>query len=244
MSRSSVYVFVDLDDSLLQTREKCRQGPLTEAAHDRTGAPLSFHTPQQRALLELFHGALLIPVTGRNLTALRRVVSPSFASYRITSHGALVLGPDERPLPGWDGRLREQVPYWTARLSDAAGLAEELILSEQLGLRVRIIEDLGIPVYVSVKGPSPELARLGELLVPSWRDGILHRNDQNLALLPSFADKAAAVRFLMDEIVHEANGEEPLFIGVGDSLTDLPFLRHCHFAVVPQHSQIQCCTWP
>ena len=32
-------------------------------------------------------------------------------------------------------------------------------------------------------------------------------------------------------------------IGAGDSLTDLPFLRACDFALVPRASQIQTETW-
>lgn len=242
MKRNSTYLFVDLDDSLLQTREKCRHEPLTEAAVDRTGAPLSFHTPQQVALLELFRDAVLIPVTGRNLMALRRVVSPSFRSYRVTSHGALIVGADERPIPSWDDRLREQAPHWQTRLGDAATLAAELIEAERLELRVRVIEDLDLPVYLSIKGPSTQLEAFAGLIQPHWRDGRLHRNHHNLALLPPYADKAAAVRFLIDEIM-QAHDAEPLFIGIGDSLTDLPFLRLCHFALIPQHSQIQCSTW-
>ena len=242
MTGTNAYLFVDLDDSLLQTRDKCRHLPLLGAALDRSGVPLSFHTPQQIALLDLFRDATLIPVTGRNLDALRRVVSPPFSSYRITSHGALVLGPDEQPLGAWRAALEGQLPLWSERLTAISGLAHRQIRRRGLGLRARIIEDLGFPVYLSVKGPPKELERLADDLAPEWTTGIVHRNDHNLALLPPFANKATAVRHVMGAI-RAACGETPLFIGIGDSLTDLPFLRLCHFALVPQHSQIQECTW-
>jgi len=242
MSRADVYLFVDLDDSLLQTREKCRQQPLIPAALDRAGTAHSFHTPQQSALLDLFAEATLIPVTGRNLDALRRVTSPRFSSYRITSHGALVLGPDERPLQEWQTALDEQLPRWGSRLAAVAELAQGHIRERGYHLRTRIIEDLGFPVYLSVKGPPDELEELARLLAAAWIEGVVHMNDRNLALLPPFADKAAAVRYLMARI--EASGSsKPVFIGIGDSLTDLSFLRLCHFALVPQHSQIQERTW-
>lgn len=242
MNSSDVYLFVDLDDSLLQTRDKCRQFPLVDAAFDRAGAPLSFHTPHQIALLGLFRDATLIPVTGRNLDALRRVVSPSFSSYRITSHGALVLGPDERPLSAWRAALEEQLPLWSERLTRIAVFGQEQIRRRDLDLRTRVIEDLGYPVYLSVKGPPHQLEQLADLLATDWAPGIVHRNDRNLAFLPPFADKAIAVRHVMAEIETACSGT-PLFIGIGDSLTDLPFLRLCHFALVPQHSQIQECAW-
>jgi 3-deoxy-D-manno-octulosonate 8-phosphate phosphatase KdsC-like HAD superfamily phosphatase len=39
-------------------------------------------------------------------------------------------------------------------------------------------------------------------------------------------------------------GEGPIItIGAGDSLTDIPFLRTCDFALVPRDSQIQLNTW-
>jgi len=242
MNPPDVFLFVDLDDSLLQTRDKCRQLPLFDAAFDRAGLPLSFHTPQQMALLGLFRDAVLIPVTGRNLDALRRVTSPTFSSYRITSHGALVLGPDDQLLSAWRTLLEEQLLPWSERLSGIADLAHQRIRSRGLGLRAKIIEDLGFPVYLSVKGPPDELEQLAGFLAPEWKPGIVHRNDRNLAFLPPFADKAAAVRHVMGEIQAARSGT-PLFIGIGDSLTDLPFLRLCHFALVPQHSQIQESTW-
>ncbi|MBK1732994.1 hypothetical protein [Thiococcus pfennigii] len=242
MTTQPIFAFVDLDDSLLQTREKCRQAPLVEAAYDRAGAPLSFHTPAQLALLDLLRRVTLIPVTGRNLRALRQVRSPRFASYRITSHGALVLGPDEDLLPSWRVLLDAQAARWAGPLAEAAALAEEFIAAERLALRSRVIEDLGVPVYVSIKGPPVELAFLAERIAPHWSTGVVHSNDKNLALLPPFADKAAAVRHLMAEIERTLE-VEPVYIGIGDSLTDLPFLRLCHFALVPQHSQIQAHAW-
>jgi hypothetical protein len=40
-----------------------------------------------------------------------------------------------------------------------------------------------------------------------------------------------------------AGSSQPLFIGLGDSATDLPFLRLCHYALTPRGSQIQVLTW-
>ncbi len=242
MVEPTAYLFVDLDDSLLQTRPKCLCEPLIEAAYDRAGAALSFHTPQQSALLALLKDAVLIPVTGRNLDALRRVCSPKFSSYRITSHGALVLGKDERLLPDWEARMSEALPYWASRLADATSLVNDRIATQGLGARVRLIYDLGFPVYVSVKGDSREMEHLATEMAAHWSEGVIHHNEHNLALLPPIADKAAAVRHVMREIQRET-AATPLFIGLGDSLTDLPFLRLCHFALVPQHSQIQARTW-
>ena len=68
-------IFTDIDDTLMQTRRKCPvdDSGLVVGARDRQGEPLSFTTSKQQALIRRMHeGAIVIPVTGRNLPALAR----------------------------------------------------------------------------------------------------------------------------------------------------------------------------
>lgn len=241
MSRP-VYVFADLDDTLFQTRGKCGDGPVYEAAYGKEGQALSFHTEEQLALLGLFGTATLIPVTGRNLAALKRVRSIQFSWVRVTSHGALVFGADERLLPSWQRVLEAELPAWSARLDEAAARAHDRIKSERLSLRAKVIYDQDIPVYVSIKGERDEIAKMAETFKLLWQEGIIHRNGHNMALLPPFACKARAVEHVMDLIRADA-AVPPLFVGLGDSLTDVPFLKLCHFALTPQGSQIHQEAW-
>jgi len=45
-------------------------------------------------------------------------------------------------------------------------------------------------------------------------------------------------------VARELERDGPIVtIGAGDSLTDIPFLRACDFALVPRDSQIQRDTW-
>lgn len=271
----AVYVFTDLDDTLFQTLDKARarasDGPLTVAATDRAGAALSFQAPDQAALLGLFGGATLIPVTGRNQPALARVAVPRFDSYRITSHGALIYGPDGLPLQAVAAAVRAQAgqlaPVFAALLrrlaltpgihlytdagtgtGPAAGSAVAPIPNPatESGVRVRMIEDAGLPVYLSLKAPTaaglPPLSMLQSVLQASvpdpadaagWR---IHHNGHNAALLPPYACKAQAVRTLMQRL--RAEDPDAVFIGLGDSLSDLPYLTLCDFAVTPRQSQI------
>jgi len=247
---AAVTVFTDLDDSLFATREKASVradgGVLSTAAVDRGGAPLSFHSPDQLALLDLLGEATLVPVTGRNREALDRVASPRFEDYRIVSHGALIYAPDGEPLASWHARVEEQaacVADGMRMLVDAIG---RRLGADVADLRTRVIEDGGVPVYVSVKAPAQferahakEIASLAVSLGGEWR---VHCNGRNVAVLPPYADKAAAVTHVM-EIKRESD-PGMVFVGVGDSLTDLPYLKLCHFAVIPQDSQIQGALWP
>ncbi len=128
----AITVFTDLDDTLFQTETKARaltghpygaSGAvvLTEAAYDRAGVPLSFHTPAQRAMLDLLVGCEIIPVTGRNRCALDRVTSPVFHDCRITSHGAVLYGPDGEVLPSWEDHLSAGVAAFGPAMQGLAG---------------------------------------------------------------------------------------------------------------------------
>lgn len=240
----SVHIFSDLDDSLFQTQAKCPpESRLWEAAMDRDGEPLSYFTEPQRLLLTLLQQATLIPVTGRNTAALGRV-QLNFASYRITSHGAMVLDPAGKPLPDWLALIDGDHGCWRVSMEAAAAWMQQRIAVEQMPLRCRLIEDQGVPVYVSIKGDAAALSRLAEEIPGVWQGEAvqIHRNGHNMALLPPFANKARAVRFVMQRLrdMHP----DPLFLGVGDSLSDLPFLSLCHYAITPKGSQIQAATWP
>jgi hypothetical protein len=239
-----VIVFTDLDDTLFQTVEKTRRwagaAPLHPAAVDRAGKPLSFQAPAQQALLGLLRGATRIPVTGRNDEALARVTSPHFDSYLITGHGAMVRGPGGASLADWNVRVG---PRAEAAAPVLARLAAELTRDLVRGARARIIEDGGLPAYVSVKAEQPFLLpadhKLRRLCNEHGAEGwALHRNGRNVALLPPYASKREAVAFVMAQLRAEAAPAAPLFLGLGDSRTDTAFLRLCDFAIVPKHAQL------
>lgn len=94
-------IFLDLDDTILQTAPKCPPAePVEPAAVDRAGRVLSFMTrAQQRLLAFWLERGTVIPVTGRTDEALARVTL-KFESWRITHHGAVIRQPDGR-LPVW-----------------------------------------------------------------------------------------------------------------------------------------------
>ncbi len=239
---SPVYVFTDLDDTLFQTERKCADLPRVAAAMDKAGAPLSFQVPAQSALLQLLAGASLIPVTGRHLPALQRVHAPVFDGYKVTSHGAVVLGADDAMPADWAADLDAGVERWAARFDDALTAAQAAVNAADGQLRARCIEDLGRPVYISVKGETAQLAAFAQQVRDLW-PGLIHHNGENLALLPDYACKARAVAYLIERIRQAHAGEHPLFIGMGDSVTDMAFMALCHFAVVPQTSQICEAVW-
>lgn len=229
--------FVDLDDSLFQTREKSPEGvELVPAALDREGRPLSFTTPGERTLLELLQrGAVVVPVTGRNLAAFRRVLLP-FDSGAILNHGATILDAAGAPDPEWEQRVARVLDGSAERLSRAFQALSAR--ADRLGVRVRLISDFGRDLYVSIKaergtasGARPDVWEVGE------REGLrVIANGRDLALLPPEISKERAVRLLRSRLTAKSPGA--LVLGLGDATSDAGFLAECDYAMMPGKSPL------
>jgi len=233
--------FLDLDDTLFQTRPKCPPGaPLRPAAFRRDGAELSFMTDQQVRLFELLDTAgTVIPTTARNLDAFLRVRLP-FRSLAILDFGGVVLLPDGRPDPAWDALVRPSAVAAEAALESVSCSLQAYVADRRLEVSVRLIRDFDLPLYVVLKHVRGDVAAL-EAVHAEALSGLdrsrffVHFSDNNLSVVPRFLGKEKAVGYLLE--THLA-GEPLLTVGVGDSWTDLPFMRRCDFVVSPRHSQL------
>ncbi|TCT19585.1 haloacid dehalogenase [Thiobaca trueperi] len=238
-------VFVDLDDTLFQSRHKCpTDDDLHPVASLRDGSVHSFMTAKQRALWRLLDAdATLIPTTARDLDSLRRVDLP-FQSWRILDYGGVILNPDGHPDAPWMQRMTQVSQETIGELNALLDLVETFIQSAGLSAHVRIIEDFGLPFYLVAKyrdDREDDLSRLQDELVRPWlaerADAYrLHRNGNNLAVLPRALGKEHAVRYLIEHLGRE--NSELLTIGVGDSLIDGAFMAECDYAITPRGSQL------
>ncbi|MDQ6952566.1 MAG: hypothetical protein Q9M15_03460 [Mariprofundaceae bacterium] len=234
---SQVIVFTDLDDTLIQTRRKLPENAsFSLGATDKEGLPLSFMTKSQETMLKIFSqsDAIIIPVTGRNTSALDRVAY-AFNHYRVVSHGALVLQKNGDICTKWLEKVAHQFDAWKALMFSCNEEILSLIKDYQLNARSRVITDHDIDVYVSVKGEPEALTFIREHNTHG-QHFTHHENAHNYALLPPYASKKKAV-----EHIHQMLnlGADHLIIGLGDSLSDLEFMTSCQFAMFPQHSQIK-----
>jgi hypothetical protein len=238
-------VFLDLDDTLFQSRRKCPSaGGLRPAAYLADGRAHSFMTARQRSLWQLLDDqATLIPTTARDHDALCRVDLP-FRSWRILDYGGVILDPEGHPDGAWLARMAAHAHDSLDELNTLLDRILTFVAQERLALQARLIADFGIHFYLVAKyreGRSADLERLqGELIAP-WvaerRPGYrLHRNDNNLAVLPAWLGKEWAVRYLITRL--ERDWGELLTIGVGDSLSDGSFMAECDYAILPRGSQL------
>ena len=91
-----------------------------------------------------------------------------------------------------------------------------------------------------MKSTSADLAPLddaaGRLRPHLGDDYRLHQNGNNLAVLPAWLDKAHAVAHLLAK--YHADHPALISIGMGDSSSDLPYMRLCDYLLAPSASQI------
>lgn len=239
------FLFADLDDTLFQSLEKCGAArPLQPAAFLKDGQPISYTTPGQRAFFEFAHdGMTIIPATARNLNAFSRVDLP-FASWAIIDYGGVVLQPGGAVDQHWLARMQGAMQAALPGLRELATLIDAWAERTGYGARTRLIEDYGIPFYLVIKDPDKIGARLAPIemeVIQPWldagkRDYFIHRNGNNLAVLPNALNKSHAVAYVSERL-REQHGDILTF-GIGDSKSDARFMAACDYAIVPRHTQL------
>lgn len=237
-------LFADCDDTLFQSFRKCPpHQPLKPMAVLKDGSEHSFATEAQVLVLEMLQREMaLIPVTARNLDAFRRVrLEPPEAA--VIDYGGVVIGPDGTPDKHWLERTRDSAATTLRALNEALGLLLQWAGQEARNVRARIIEDFAVPLYVCAKsGEGDESAidlletRIREHCAGALPTLAVHRNGNNLSVLPRWLDKRHAVEYLIEKL--RAEYGEIITFGMGDSLSDGPFMSICDYALAPRRSQI------
>ncbi len=239
MARS--IAFVDLDDTLFQSLRKCPpdmpRDRLAPIGYGRDGSPIGFATPRQASFLSwLSETALLVPVTARSRDALSRVRIEWTRA--ICAHGGLILDSNGAADPSWSSRIVAAARPCQDELRDLE--AATLRAAQGAEIRVRIVEEVGVGLYLLVKhGNGDERAlfavldRIEDMVPTGWTR---HRNGNNAAFIPPFLGKEHAVAYLLDQL--RSLHPDSVAIGIGDSITDAPFLALCDFAMMPSGSQL------
>lgn len=239
-------VLADLDDTLFSTRRKIpsEQFASSIAATHASNGSHSYMTTRHRQIHDWIDPQRLIPVTARGTDAFANVESwICNGPYSILANGATVLDHAGRPVEAWSAVVNATLQPHRARLLQLPGLITDTAQSMNLDVRVWNVEEPSCAqAYTVVKSNLPDNGACLEL-VESWLLDMLgsdsqwriHRNGNNLALLPPGLSKAAAARFVIEQL--SAQGEY-LYVGVGDSVSDMDFMRICDYWMTPSASQI------
>lgn len=234
-------VFLDLDDTIFQTARKMETlDSAIPASVNTAGETNSWMNPVQSAFfLWLSQSAEVIPVTGRSVDQLNRVLLP-FNSWKIACHGALIMSPAGMIEPHWEKRIRILTHPLQRDLRTIYEACVRFYADRGFAARGHIesIEDLGI--YIVMKHADwrrlQELYAVREVLaeIPAMKHFYITANDNNFSILPGGLDKGMAARHLLKSLACQ---NRPV-LGFGDGLADLAFMNLCDWWGTPRASQI------
>jgi len=234
-----IIAFSDLDDTLFSSPRKFDSLEGTTAATTTSSGDVgAYASHAQSKMLEMIsENCLLVPVTGRPTASLKRVLF-TFKGDKVSSHGAIILDSENNIHPEWKQILDAEVGQWRIKMTQLDSAISSHIKALGLDLRARIVEDFGYPCYLCIKGDENDLRDLQATNFGHLSDGFfIHINSRNLAFLPPYASKQRSVNFLKERYQTEFKGKQ-MYLGLGDSSSDLPFMSECHFQIIPSASQI------
>lgn len=229
-------VFTDLDDTLFATmRKQAEPSACIPVSHDVEGRPSGLASPTQQALWQwLTQWGKVVPVTARMGGQLNRVSLP-FADHAVWNHGATVRLHGSRD-ESWHARtmtilnpLQEVFRCLKKELATSGWPQTSLCEQDELDGCVGrlVLKEKGSTFGKRAEELRETVARCappGSLWVHVQRD--------NLVILPVGITKSVAVRHLIDVLRPTATAT----VGVGDSHSDVPFMRECDFCVFPRQA--------
>ncbi|GGR07861.1 hypothetical protein GCM10008957_20700 [Deinococcus ruber] len=163
-----------------------------------------------------------------------------FTSWRVLDHGLTILTPQGEPEPQWTGQASGHLHSLRQTLED--GTAHILPHAQRLGCRLTRHTAHELPFMSVLKHPDADPHALAEVQ-RHWEEWLTQTggaalqviaNANNVSLLPASLGKAQAVMYLRRTYFSDA----ALVLGLGDSLSDVPFLNACDFALTPPGGQL------
>lgn len=234
-----VALFIDLDDTLFQTKRKNMAGAIPATA-PLNPEHISYMTLHQNIFLNLFLGnesVHIIPTTARDMEQYQRTFlfeHPKVDTAILYFAGKILKNTHEAD-PVWDDRMAQNYRSLRIPLEEIHARVLEIVDPEFF----KIVNVDGYYLAFKNRGMDPDIylpqnEQLKELLTPLMgSDYYFHLNDKNLSILPRFLDKRYAVEYLIESM------KPDLTIGMGDSQSDLSFMHACHFRIFPEKSQIE-----
>lgn len=232
-------VFADLDDTLFQTVAKMTEPPCeTRLASVATNGKHSYMTEAQAATVAwLLETTRLIPTTARSSEVLARTTLP-FRDFQICSNGGAILDADGVHDAAWAAHAaRVSVAHSDVFEALATCVAEKA--PAQL-LRSWFVREQGTAIYFVMKANgATEMAALDDAEAACREVAgdalVFHRNGRNMSFTPPGLTKIDGVQEVLSRLPDRER--RPIW-GMGDSLSDLPFMRLCQMIVAPTGSQI------
>jgi hydroxymethylpyrimidine pyrophosphatase-like HAD family hydrolase len=233
----NILLFLDLDDTIFQTKRKNSQG-FIQATNPENPENTSFMTDGQQLFIDSFLNMAtvkIIPVTARDLEQYKRtVISEHSAVTTAVLYFSALITDNGQIDQIWQEHIKKSYASLKVPLSEIMARISENIDLENF--KMHCVEDFYIVIKNKSKNKEQYILQNNELkkkLAALIDDEFyLHYNSNHISVLPKFLDKKNAVEYLIKKY------QPRLTIGAGDSITDLNFMELCDFKMIPKNSQI------
>ncbi len=229
-------LFIDLDDTLFQTKRKNERG-IIKATHHEDIKNISYMTKAQETFIDIFFSypeLKIIPVTARNIEQYSRVFLSKhnrIDSY-ITSFGTSIVL-NKSIDKDWQNFIKQK--YQSINLNVLLETIKKVVNMDLFNIT------LSDNSHIVVKNKSKDIEIYQkqnenlkmDILNILDKNYLLHVNSNYLSIIPHFIDKKSAVSYLIDKLSPD------LTIGAGDSLSDYGFMSLCDYKIIPTNSQIE-----
>ncbi|MEK7431520.1 MAG: hypothetical protein AABZ74_00190 [Cyanobacteriota bacterium] len=232
-------VFVDLDETIFQTRIKNKEGfiPVTNTKNPKY---TSYMTPAQSLLWDIIvnhESVSIIPVTLRGIKEYNDTqISKNPKIITSVLYFSGIITNNDYADAVWANHIKSCFLKLKPSLGD---IFQELMKNLKKDVfKVEIVDSF----YISIKNLSSgdvDYINQNKALIKFIEKKIIndeyvvHFKNKNIIILPKFLNKKNSVQYLINKY------KPDLTIGAGDSLFDWGFMDLCDYKLIPRDSQLE-----
>jgi len=247
MVSNKIFLFSDLDDTLIQTTRKTDFSRETiVAGYNREGEASSHIYKSTKKFLDkiIESGHFeFIPTTARNLESYSRTIfykSYSFEHVILNFSGVIIQ--NNRVDFHWQTEIKKNFFKLSINIFELHQLTERYFyenLDSKYMPDIKNIDNQYISIYNKKFREQPEMSKMVSQIISKFiytyklnSEFYVYKNDASFGILPKFLNKKNAVNYLIERY-------KPSFvIGAGDNISDLDFMNLADFSLIPRGSTL------
>jgi len=247
MVSNKIFLFSDLDDTLIQTTRKTDfSKEVIVGGYNSSGDISSYIYKNTKDFLDkmLESGHFeFIPTTARNLASYSRTIFYKHYrfEYAILNFSGVIIQNHHVDLH-WETEIRKKYFKLQLNIFDLLQLTERFFyenLEKKYMPIIKNIDNQYISIYNKKFRENPEMTKKVSKVITEFifknklnNDFYVYKNDASFGILPKFLNKKNAVQYLIERY------KPPFVIGAGDNVSDLDFMNLADFSLIPTGSTL------
>jgi len=247
MSSDKIFLFIDLDDTLIQAKKKTDFSKESLVGAYSEDKKISSYIYRERK--DFFDKVVknplfeVIPTTERDFNSYSRTVfyQQYKFNYVILNFSATLLTSHKIDLQ-WKAHIDSMYQKLPIKVFEILQLIEKQFaqqLSLKLSPKIKLVDNY----YITISDRNPtqnreDFEKIGNVVMEFMnRENLnslfyVYKNSNSYGILPKFLSKKYAVKHLI-------NRHKPFFtIGAGDNISDLDFMNETDFSLIPNNSTL------